>query len=226
MRTRSLGAVALASSLALVCSACGAGSPSAASHKVTPHKAHEKHHRSTSSSTTTTAPTPSTTTTTTSTTTPVVVTGPPRCTFAHLAISVGQVGAGLGHEGAAILFKNTGTSKCSMSGYPGVAALNATGRQVAQAQRTPSGYLGGMRTGSTTPPVVLLEPGAVASALVEGTAVPEGVASSCPTYPALLVTPPTSTLSTRLAVSLPGCSALEVHPVVSGTTGTTQPSSG
>jgi hypothetical protein len=113
-----------------------------------------------------------------------------------------------------------------MSGYPGVAALNATGRQVAQAQRTPSGYLGGMRTGSTTPPVVLLEPGAVASALVEGTAVPEGVASSCPTYPALLVTPPTSTLSTRLAVSLPGCSALEVHPVVSGTTGTTQPSSG
>ena len=224
MRTRSLGAVALASSLALVCSACGAGSPSAASHKVTPHKAHEKHHRSTSSSTTTTTPPPSTTTT--SSTTPVVVTGPPRCTFAHLAISVGQVGAGLGHEGAAILFKNTGTSKCSMSGYPGVGALNATGRQVAQAQRTPSGYLGGMRTGSTTPPVVLLGPGSVASALVEGTDVPEGVASSCPTYPALLVTPPTSTQSTRLAVSLPGCSALEVHPVVSGTTGTTQPSSG
>jgi hypothetical protein len=152
-----------------------------------------------------------------------VASGPPRCAFAHLAISVGQIGAGLGHEGVSILFKNTGASKCSLSGYPGVAALGPTGAQLAQAQRTPSGYLGGMQTGSTTPPVVVLGPGAVASALVEGTDVPEGVASSCPTYPALLVTPPTSTLSARLTVSLPGCSPLEVHPVVGGTTGKTGP---
>lgn len=133
------------------------------------------------------------------------------------------MGAGLGHEGGTILFKNTGTSECSLAGYPGVAALNATGKQVAQAQRTPSGYLGGMETGSKTPPLVQLAPGAVASAMVEGTDVPEGTASSCPTYPALLVTPPTSRQSTRLAMSLPGCSPLQVHPVVSGTTGSTKP---
>jgi hypothetical protein len=225
MRTRSLGVAALVSGLALVCSACG-GSRSAASHtphKVQPHKVHKVHGKEPSS--TTTAPTPPTHTTTSSTV-PVAASGPPRCTFAHLAISVGQLGAGLGHEGAAILFENTGTSTCSLSGYPGVAALDSTGQQVAQAQRTPSGYLGGMHTGSTTPPVVDLAPGAVASALVEGTDVPVGSASSCPTYPALLVTPPTSTLSARLTVSLPGCSAIEVHPVVSGTTGTTQSVSG
>ncbi len=209
------------SGLALVCSACGGGQSAAPhrQHKVQPQKAHSQEP---SSTTTTSAPPPSTTTTTA----PVAASGPPRCTFAHLSVSVGQVGAGLGHEGVAILFENTGTSTCSLSGYPGVAALDSAGQQVAQAQRTPSGYLGGMQTGSTTPPVVLLGPGAVASALVEGTDVPEGVASSCPTYPALLVTPPTSTLSARLTVSLPGCSPIEVHPIVSGSTGTTKPASG
>jgi hypothetical protein len=222
MRTRSLGAVALVSGVALLCSACGGGHSAASheQHKVKPPKVHSQE----PSSTTTTGPAPSTTTTTS--TAPVAASGPPRCTFAHLSVSLGQVGAGLGHEGVAILFENTGTSTCSLSGYPGVAALDSAGRQVAQAQRTPSGYLGGMQTGSTTPPVVLLGPGAEASALVEGTDVPEGVASSCPTYPALLVTPPTSTLSARLTVSLPGCSPLEVHPIVSGTTGTTKPASG
>ena len=120
--------------------------------------------------------------------------------------------------------KNTGTSECVLTGYPGVAALGSTGQQVAQAQRTPSGYLGGLRTGSAAPPVVVLGPGVTASAMVEGTGVPEGTASSCPTYAALLVTPPTSTRSTRLTVSMPGCSPLQVHPVVSGTTGSTAPS--
>ena len=201
----------LVGSLALVCSACGGASPSAARHS------HKKHHPP---STSTTAPPPTTTTTTTSTTA-----GLARCTSAQLSISLGQTGAGLGHEGGTILFTNTGTTACSLSGYPGVAALSSAGAQVQQAQRTPNGYLGGMETGSTTPPLVDLRPGAVASALVEGTDVPEGTATSCPTYPALLVTPPTSTHSTRIALSLPGCSPLQVHPVVSGATGTTQPAS-
>jgi hypothetical protein len=196
----------LAGSLALVCSACGGASPSAA-------QSHKKH---LPPSTTTTAPPPTTTTTTT--------TGLARCTFAKLSISLGESAAGLGHEGSTILFTNTGTSACSLSGYPGVAALSSAGAQVQQAQRTPNGYLGGLETGSTSPPVVDLRPGAVASALVEGTDVPEGTAASCPTYPALLVTPPTSTQSKRLALSLPGCSPLQVHPVVSGATGTAQPS--
>ncbi len=209
MRKRAAGAAALAGSLALVCSACGGASPSAASHK--------DHHAPPPSTSTTTAPPPASTTSTTA-----AAASTTRCTFADLTISVGQSGAGLGHEGGVILFENTGTSACTLSGYPGVAALNSSGTQVQQARRTPSGYLGGMQTGSTTPPVVTLQVGGTASAFVEGTDVPVGTATSCPTYAGLLVTPPTATQSTRLTLSLPGCSPIQVHPVVSGTTGTTQ----
>jgi Protein of unknown function (DUF4232) len=204
VRRGTVGAVALAGGLALICSACGGAGPSA-----TGHGTHHSH------STSTTAPLAPTTSTTSG--------AVERCTFSQLSISLGQPGAGLGHEGAAILFTNAGTSECSLSGYPGVAALDSSGAQVQQAQRTPNGYLGGMETGSSTPPVVDLRAGAVASALVEGTDVPEGTATSCATYPALLVTPPTSSRSVKLTLSLPGCSPLQVHPVVSGTTGSTEP---
>jgi Protein of unknown function (DUF4232) len=207
MRKRTAGAVALVGGLALICSACGGGSPSAASHKK---------RQSHSTTTSTTAPPPTTSTTSS-------VAGAPRCTFTDLSVSLGQTGAGLGHEGGTILFKNTGTSECSLSGYPGVAALDKSGTQIQQARRTPQGYLGGLQTGSSTPPVVNLQVGAVASAMVEGTDVPVGSATSCATFPAVLVTPPTSTQSTKLALTLPGCSPIQVHPVVSGTTGSTQP---
>jgi hypothetical protein len=221
MRNRTAGALALAGGLALICSACS-GSPAASQkNNGSHHKSHEAHKSHKSHATTTTAPPPTSSSTTSTSTAP----GPPRCTFAHLVITVGQTGAGLGHQGVTILFKNQGTSVCSLSGYPGVAALNSTGQQVSQAQRTPSGYLGGMRTGSTTPPLVVLRGGVAASALVEGTDVPVGTATSCPTYAALLVTPPTSSRSKRLTVSLPGCSPLQVHPVVGGTTGSTNPPS-
>ncbi|HVC14496.1 MAG TPA: DUF4232 domain-containing protein [Acidimicrobiales bacterium] len=217
MRKGSVVAVALVGGVALACSACGGGSPSASR---TSHRSHHKTH--TSRPTTTTAP-PTSSSTPTSTTS--AAPGTTRCTFADLSISHGQGGAGLGHEGGPLLFKNTGSSTCTLSGYPGVAALNATGQQVSQAQRSPNGYLGGMETGSTAPPVVTLAPGATASALVEGTDVPEGTASSCPTYPALLVTPPTSTHSQRVTLPLPGCSPLQIHPVVPGTTGSALPPS-
>lgn len=86
------------------------------------------------------------------------------------------MGAGLGHEGGPVLFKNVGNVQCSLYGYPGVAALNESGQQVAQAQ---------------------------------------------PTYASLLVTPPTSKRSVRITLSLPGCTPIQAHPVVPGTTGST-----
>ncbi len=196
-----------------MCSACGAGNRAA------PQATHGSHGTHTSHGSTS-APRSSTTTSTATSTTSAPP-APARCTFADLVISAGPTAAGLGHEGATILFENVAATPCALSGYPGIAALSATGRQVQQAQRTLSGYLGGMRTGSTTPPLVVLQPRATASAMVEGTDVPEGTVSSCPTFPALLVTPPTSTTSKRLTAPLPGCSPLQVHPVVSGTTGST-----
>jgi len=136
-------------------------------------------------------------------------------------------GAGLGHEDQVILFTNQSLLSCTMSGYPGVAGLNVQGVQAVQAVRTPGGYLGGLHSGATTLPKVSLAAGQVASATVEGTDNPVGTATSCPYYPYLLVTPPNLMVSVRVNVSglgtvttgLPGCSPIEVHPVVPGSTG-------
>lgn len=144
-------------------------------------------------------------------------------------MSLGSGGAGVGHEGITLLFRNTGAVACELDGYPGVALLDASGRQVLQAVRTPSGYLGGLAAGTSVPPTLTVDPGQVVSALLEGTDVPAGTATSCPYYPAVLVTPPNQTVSTRLVLTtgsgtgpdrgLPGCSPPQVHPVVPGTTG-------
>ena len=146
------------------------------------------------------------------------------CSGGHLAVAAGEGTAGLGHEGVVLLFRNVGSTVCALHGYPGVAGLNSGGRQVTQARRTPSGYLGGLAFGQTTPPNVVLAPGQTASALVEGTDVPMGNEMSCPSYPSLLVTPPNTTSSVPVSASLPGCSGLAIHPVVPGTGGS-EPSS-
>jgi hypothetical protein len=118
-----------------------------------------------------------------------------------------------------LVFTNQSQSTCLLYGYPGVAGLDAQGNQVVQAQRTLNGYLGGLGNGATSPPTVRLAPGQAASATVEGTDVPVGAATTCPDYPALLVTPPNLTVSVHVAAGLPGCSPIEVHPVVPGNTG-------
>jgi Protein of unknown function (DUF4232) len=138
------------------------------------------------------------------------------CTTGHLAVSIGGRDAGSGHRSRVLAFRNTGTTTCLLRGYPTVAAVDTTGEEVARARRTPAGYLGGIRSG--TAPVVRLAPGEIASATVEALAFgPDG--ASCTGYHALLVTPPGATVPVRLAWGSDGCSALEVHPVVAGTSG-------
>ena len=167
---------------------------------------------------TTTAKPPATTTTAKppATTTTVQLAG---CTASQLSVSAGQSDAATGHIGVPLLFHNTGAASCTLIGYPGVAGLDAEGNQVVQAVRTPSGFLGGLPPGTTKPTTVSLTPGQTASAMVEGTDVPTGTSTSCPQYPALLVTPPNTTQSVRVAATVPGCSPIEVHPVVPGVTG-------
>jgi hypothetical protein len=133
-------------------------------------------------------------------------------------VSTGTGGAGLGHVGIPILFTNIGSSECTLYGYPGVATLNQAGQQVVQATRSLSGYLGGLN-GTTTIPTVDLAPDGTASALIESTDNPIGPATSCPTYTSFLVTPPDTTTSVPVTTSLIDCSGIEVHPVVSGSSG-------
>lgn len=141
---------------------------------------------------------------------------------------MGQGGVATGHWVVPLHFRNASTTACALYGYPGVALLNAAGQEVAQAQRTPVGYAGGLRTGSSNPPTAILAPGLTATALVEGTDAPRtGPVTSCPVYSGMLVTPPTTTESVRLTLRLRpliGCSPVEVHPVIA-TRSTTTPGS-
>jgi hypothetical protein len=141
----------------------------------------------------------------------------PRCRRPIARVSVGHWDAGSGHRSVALVFTNTGAQPCRLSGYPGVAGLDAAGSQVAQARRTLHGYLGGLSAGS--PPVLTLAPGESASALVEALAFNASDGSACTAFGGLLVTVPDDTASTRLPWDSDGCSDLQVHPVVSGTTG-------
>jgi len=223
--------LAVASGLVVVAlglAACGSSSPTASSTTSTTHPKRKKK-PTTTTTTTTTRPTTTTTTTTTTqppttTTTlpPVTTTTAPAvttCTSAQLQVHSLGPQAALGHIGLVIAFTNASATTCTLSGYPGVALLNSSGSQVAQAVRTPSGYLGGLQSGQPIP-VVTIAAGASASALVEGTD-DSASGGSCTIYPEILVTPPNLRQAVPLTSSLPGCTPVQVHPVVPGTTGST-----
>ncbi len=150
----------------------------------------------------------------------------PRCLTGQLRIQPGRSGAAAGSIGQAILFTNVDGTTCSLSGYPGVAALDAGGNQVVQARRSLNGMLGGVDVGTAAPDVDL-GPGQVASAEIEGGDNPTLPATSCPVYPAFLVTPPDDTHSVRISAGVAGanspgfqgCGTISVNPVVPGSTG-------
>lgn len=143
--------------------------------------------------------------------------GYPECKLADLTVSATGTDGGAGHRLVVLVFTNSGSRTCSMYGYPGVAALDADGKQVAQAKRTLSGYMGGLR--GTHMPTVVLQPGHAASAGVEALGFNASDGSACTAYQGLLVTAPDDTVSTHLPWGNDGCSGLEVHPVVPGTSG-------
>ena len=142
-----------------------------------------------------------------------------RCAHGALGVTADAGGmAGLGHAGVRVVYTNRGATACSIVGYPSVVPVTAAGRRGPPALATPSGYLGGAPGTGAARRVVVLAHGARASSIVEGTDVPVGSATSCPSFVALLVAPPGGTAA-RLAVELPGCSRLLVHPVVAGASG-------
>jgi hypothetical protein len=145
---------------------------------------------------------------------------PPNCTTPQLHVSAGKTETATGHSGFPLLFSNTSSHKCRLSGYPGVAGLDADGRQVIQAQRETSGFFGGLPDYSGGPlPAIGLAPGETASALVEGTDGKLNGAAPCVPFAAMLVTPPNAVQSVRVEVAMPGCLDLQVQPVVLGIAG-------
>jgi hypothetical protein len=157
-------------------------------------------------------PTASATTTPTPTTTATPVEPAIYCRLSELSVTPGQSNGAAGSITVPVLFKNISQRTCTLQGYPGVAGLNAAGQQVVQAVRTPFTHVG-------PPSAISLTPGQTASTPVQGSDVPVGTATTCTSYPKLLVTPPGETHSQQVVVSLPGCNGLRVGPVVAGTMG-------
>jgi Protein of unknown function (DUF4232) len=133
------------------------------------------------------------------------------CTAAHLAIAYtdnkqirqGAL-AGMSHADNVVTFTNTGSATCRIQGYPGMAALNAAGKQIQQAARASVGKV----------PLVTLAPGQVASAEITGNT------ASCTkpaSVPGLLVTAPDQRTSTRLGPYGTVCvNSLGIGPVHPG----------
>jgi Protein of unknown function (DUF4232) len=102
-----------------------------------------------------------------------------------------------------VTFTNVGRTTCVIQGYPGVAALNSGGSQIAQAART----------GQAVRPVYL-QPGQVASALVSADT---ASCNSPASVPGLLVTAPDQYSSTKLGEFGELCLAsLRIGPVAPG----------
>ena len=134
----------------------------------------------------------------------------PECTAGQLRVSYtdnAQIRSGaldgMSKTDNVVTFTNVGRSTCVIPGYPGVAALNAQGVQVAQAAR-----------GGEAARPVFLRPGATASSMV---AANTASCASPVAVPGLLVTAPDQYTSVRLGSAGEMClHSLTVHPVVPG----------
>lgn len=144
----------------------------------------------------------------------------PHCTAAQLKVSEGRIQGALGHIMVPIHFRNTSSTTCTLYGYPGAAGLKH-GRQVVQAKRVASGYMGGLKQGNPIP-LVTLAPHEQGTARIEGSDVTGPSGRRCKELTGLLVTPPNDRKSVHLKHSPPSC-RLQIHPVIKGSSGTQGP---
>ena len=122
-------------------------------------------------------------------------------------------GAAAGHNSVVLTFTNSSTRTCSLYGYPGADALSSSGKVVAHATRSLSGYIGGSYSGLHE---ISLHPGQVASAIVEGDVGDGG--PDCTAGVSLVVTAPNLFHSSPVS-GAPYVCMFQIHPVVAGTTG-------
>jgi Protein of unknown function (DUF4232) len=130
-------------------------------------------------------------------------------------------GAG-GHEALLLGFENISTRTCFLQGYPGVAAIDSSGRVLLNADRMLNGMMGLAVNGDTTltaPPLVVLRPRQAGLAVLEWESVNpiQGVPGGClvPHANALLVTAPDATVSTKFTGGFTYiCDNFQINPVI------------
>jgi hypothetical protein len=145
-------------------------------------------------------------------------TGSTACTTAQLAVALGQTDSAAGNQYTPIVFTNRGGAACTMTGFPGVAFLNAAGQQVGPAA---------VREAQPVQ-TVQLPVGGSAHAIMDFHDAGLYSASACQAAAAayLQVYPPNQTTAVRLASSKQVCTQamsspqLTVRPVSPGVSST------
>ena len=125
------------------------------------------------------------------------------CVTSQLKISIIDTGALAGQAGGYLKFTNFSHAPCRMSGWPAVIGLTATGRAT-PLRRLQSTMFGAWHYTSPLP-VVTLQPGDSAYAVIAADDQPAGGNARCPApYVRLRVSPPSDSGNVTISAWLPG----------------------
>jgi len=141
--------------------------------------------------------------------------GAGRCDGSQLGVSADTFPDASGAKQAVVLvITNNGSSSCTLTGYPGVDAVDqSTGNTVASAKRTTYGPIGLAYDVKT---ITLAASGGQASTFIEFNAYSAG--GSCPGF-SISTTPPDTTATVSFEDPQITACDLQVHPVVAGSDG-------
>lgn len=123
--------------------------------------------------------------------------GPVLCTPTVMTFTLGVNNGASGVQYFPVIATNASKQPCVTTGFPGVAVLNGSGGQYAQATRS-------LSVPGTT---IVVQPGQKVQAIVGFRDAPETGVGQCPVSPGFLFTLPDNTDSTRLQRSQAVCSA-------------------
>jgi hypothetical protein len=140
---------------------------------------------------------------------------PPACGNASLKVTASQDDSGMGHGSLVLRFRNISYQACTLYGYPGLDALNASGGVMKHARRTLTGYAGGSSDGLQT---IRVAPGRYASATVEWMNFNPVTAGDCRFSHSIAATPANTSDTVHFVRSVSVC-RLQVHPTVAGRSG-------
>jgi hypothetical protein len=146
---------------------------------------------------------------------PTAASAAPACGNNALAVTATAEQGATGHANFVLLFRNKTPQPCTLFGYPGLDALDASGQVIKHAHRTLTGFTGGSTQGLQT---ILVRPGHFASADVEWMNFNPSTSRSCRFSHAVAATPANTSHTVQLARSVSVC-RLQVHPTVAGKTG-------
>jgi len=128
--------------------------------------------------------------------------GADACTTTELRVSLTYTGALGGQAGGYLKFTNGSSTTCQIEGWPAVIALTASG-QATTLKHAQSTMYGAWRVPAPLP-VVKLQPGDSAYAVVAADDQPAGAASCPAPYVRLRVSPPGGSSSVVISAWLPG----------------------